>query len=1595
MPGSLFHVFLSHNSDDKPAVEELARRLKADGLDGWLDKWYLVPGQPWQQAIEQALADSGSVAVFVGPGGFGPWQNEEMRVALSKRVKDGDGKFRVIPVLLPGGTREELDRLPAFLLELTWVEFRESLDDADAYHRLKSGILGLSPGLPPGQSVFEGKCPYRGLRAFQSEHAQFYFGREARIEWLLNELRPSKYRDNTGTPLVNRFIAIVGDSGSGKSSLARAGLVHALQQGKLEGSEDWPIIICRPGQNPLESLAVELCSHPKIKSSIGDVGDLIAHMADDETRLHLTIRVALAGAPESRRVVLLIDQFEEVFTLNADNSTNSRSSGFFSDIEKSKGTEAYRDAFINNLIYAAGITGGKAIVILTMRADFYGKCASYPRLAAVITEHQELVGPLTRTELREVIERPAQMVGLELQPGLTEMLLTEMESQPGALPLLQHCLRELWQRRDGHQLTIAAYNAIGGLEGALEQQANAAFDAMSPTQQETCRRIFLRLTQPGEGTEDTKRRVHLNQLGDSKAITPIINQLTEVRLITAEKDSFVEVAHEALIRSWTKLRGWIESERESMRTQHRLTEAAAEWNTAGRDSGYLYQGARLAEAEEWSKIPESDLTREEREFLAASIEQRDREKREEIDRQKREIETLTKLAGIEKQRAGEQAASARRSKWQSIFAMTLAVAALIASAFAWKAQKQAKLARLQVEQTYANDLLARISGQPGDLEQNEIDAFWQIASLKESQQALREKLSRQSFDISNVERLINRAPFVARAVVGLDNNRRSALKLTILELLSHSKPSSQDQRDQKNLKLAAARVGVALNINDEVFTEAAVESLSLNMADCQDLEILKSLKDDLSTVMASISQDRLHMAVEQVIKAIESSSEAENVTALCNAILEITSLQLSQAETKRIGSRLVPLMNRTTGDPRVFVGLVKCMISLPEHLAQNFNVKSGVSFIVNTMAEYPSREIRETLLGVFESGVKRSNPVQCEIAANQILSRMQPSCDSDEMGFLAKCLAVVAPQIPSKGIDLLLQGMNATTDAQSLQRLFQGLKQRQGNVTEEDSRKALSRLIDVIDQEELPPSLMVLAKCVKEIPYTIPEQEMTLVKEKLLTRMRTYDTPPGMVDLSEGLSSLPDKLLRQDVERAFSILLDWLERVTETELVTMLGDAMKSIGTNLSDAAAERGAEMILNQMENTVDTRKLVALANGFQGMNEVIISKAIDKSISILMTKLRSSKLPIDVANLVESLSTIPGKRSEVIADEMLERMLSFLLEKETEQSLQVAVSRFERACSIASPQKRQEAIGRILKKFHSVNQTWMKRELSLGLALVCTAVKADQEFEATEISPIADCLVSAMQRAISPDEIKQLAKGLQKVAPLLSEKKGHATAQQIIDFIPYWIQATNDPNAVGQIAQLWSAMAKRMKPEQVDAACKYILDVTDREGNKETRPALCHAAIALANAIQDDYAFEGLSSLLEGLQKVHEDETRKILLQGIDRQVERIPLKDVRRANKRMLAATKTHVNEQVSIGLINALQKLPEALDTLEMIEMLKSPFCTRAATEKLLRMIEVKNNLQRGDNVWMLMDNTKGTEIKPQEWQKPPEHPNDLGVDSAP
>ena len=264
-----------------------------------------------------------------------------------------------------------------------------------------------------------------------------------------------------------------------------------------------------------------------------------------------------------------------------------------------------------------------------MRSDFLGPCASFERLNNVLNAHLIQVGPMRQDELRAAIELPAFKVSCELEPGLTERLLADVEGQAGALPLLQFTLNDLWQRREVRRLTLRAYTELGGVEGALEHRANETLQKLSQADQDLCRRIFLHLVQPGEGTEDTKRRVTYHELlpddpERAEAVERVVGVLADrdARLITTEgtgtADGAVEVAHEALIRGWGRLRQWIDADRVGLRIHRQLIEAAREWEANGRDSSFLYGGTRLAVAREWAKSHRDELNALEAEFLAAS-----------------------------------------------------------------------------------------------------------------------------------------------------------------------------------------------------------------------------------------------------------------------------------------------------------------------------------------------------------------------------------------------------------------------------------------------------------------------------------------------------------------------------------------------------------------------------------------------------------------------------------------------------------------------------------------------------------------------------------------------------------------------------------------------------------------------------------------------------------------------------------------------------------------------------------------------------------------------------------------------------------------
>jgi DNA-binding SARP family transcriptional activator/WD40 repeat protein len=413
-------------------------------------------------------------------------------------------------------------------------------------------------------------CPWRGLTVYDVSDAPWFCGRERLVAELVARLAGS------------RLVAVVGPSGTGKSSAVRAGLLASLADGVLPGSALWTHILLRPGAHPMREL-----TRQALGSRQAEVGDVLEHLLRSDD---------VAGGV---RTVLVVDQLEEVWTACAD--------------------PGERSAFLDTLADLATDARSRVSVVVVIRADFVGRLTEHAGLAALVAASSVLVGPPTAAEVRRAVERPAQRAGLELDVGLADALVTDAGGEPGLLPLLSTTLTELWTSRSGRRLTFAAYVRAGGLTGAIAHLAEEAFTGLTAGEQDSARTVLLRLAGPGAGGALTRRRVPLAEIDDlaQPAVHHVVRSLTAARLLTAS-DGHVEVAHEALFREWPRLGGWLAEDAAGRAVQRRLAVAAADWAAERRDPGMLWRGARLVSGLEAAEVHPDEVTVTERDFLDAS-----------------------------------------------------------------------------------------------------------------------------------------------------------------------------------------------------------------------------------------------------------------------------------------------------------------------------------------------------------------------------------------------------------------------------------------------------------------------------------------------------------------------------------------------------------------------------------------------------------------------------------------------------------------------------------------------------------------------------------------------------------------------------------------------------------------------------------------------------------------------------------------------------------------------------------------------------------------------------------------------------------------
>jgi DNA-binding SARP family transcriptional activator/serine/threonine protein kinase/WD40 repeat protein len=429
--------------------------------------------------------------------------------------------------------------------------------------------------------------PYRGLEPFQETDAADFHGREG----LITEL--------VGVLADRRLVTVVGPSGIGKSSLVRAGLIPALRGGAVAGSERWLISDLFPGASPLEELAAALR-----RVAVNSIDDVARELRSGRDALHLCARRLL---PAGSELLLVIDQFEELFTQVVDEDT--------------------RRTFLELLVAAGTAPGSTVHLVLTMRADYFDRPLRHASFAEAMRPGIVPVHAPSRAELARAVREPARGVGVEVDDRLVDRLVDDADGEPGALPLLQYVLSERFKAREADQLTLEAYEASGGLRGAIGRRAEELYVGLSGEQRDAARDLFLRLVSVDEHDEDTRRRVKLTELSrlsiDDAGLQAALAAFGGARLLTFDRDPLtrgptVEVAHEALLTEWERLRGWVDTVRDDLLISRRITASAREWDDADRDPSFLLRGARLEAAERWREATGLPLTDEEATYLETS-----------------------------------------------------------------------------------------------------------------------------------------------------------------------------------------------------------------------------------------------------------------------------------------------------------------------------------------------------------------------------------------------------------------------------------------------------------------------------------------------------------------------------------------------------------------------------------------------------------------------------------------------------------------------------------------------------------------------------------------------------------------------------------------------------------------------------------------------------------------------------------------------------------------------------------------------------------------------------------------------------------------
>ena len=1388
MRGDDYDVFVSYAHSDAAAAAELNTWLRSQGLSTFFDRSELRQGLPWVPALEEAINRSRAFAILFGKHGIGNTQQYERQFALVRQTHEP--AFPVIPVLMPGCASPPT----GFLQLLTWVDLSKAATVLQQPDSLASLCAALRGKAIPASSIRAQVCPYRGLEPFREEDAPFFCGRDNAIHELVAKVQ------------AYAFIAVVGASGSGKSSLVFAGLLPALREESQVRT--WDVVSLRPGRSPLGALATAFGTAPE-HAGPAEIDAYLEREAEfyrdgNADTLTRIVDRRLDAAPEKPdRLLIYVDQWEELYAMAPAAEDKERLRQHTGDVDK----------FIGLLAAATSGASSRVTVVLTVRADFYNPLVRNPLVSVLLPQQQVNIPLMGPGDLRSTIEAPAKKAGLSFSPPeLVDQILNDVGSEEGRLPLLQFALKETWERREGNQLMAGAYTAVGGVTGAIEKTAQDVYDRLTPIQQDAARRLFLRLVMPGEGQEDTRARSLIpNEPLQRDVINLFSNPKTRL-LVTSFAPiqgsaqgrtvvhPTVEVAHEALIQRWPTLQAWVSGNREKLRARAAILRAIAEWDANDKIDRYLLDpGVQLergrALIDSPGDVPVDDIRvyvarsiKKEDDRLAAEREAALADQKRIADAERQAREAAEERTWIEQtaRNAAEAAASKLRMRLMAAVAATAFAGVFGFVSYYEYARASQQTAETQRQLDRANQALAQSINSGLGLDPHtdftpwQRNALWKLATadntVKSAFVSMLAGSPEETARASPGYALIFRALGVVRpshaeaetllpAVIGglrtadgttnakslVAELRALAPKLTdtrgneALDVLLRK--IGQEVAPRALLKLAQSLQELPVKLSDSQANEALVPLLQ-RIAEETNTEGLLMLTQALQVLPGKLSDSEANDALQPILKQIDREPTSADLENLAKA-LKVLSAKFSVGQAQQALGRALNQIGQTKN-----AMALQTLLALAPKLSET-QANEAFESIMRSFNEITKPEALDTLAQALQAVIVKLNEVQANEALKSILRQFEQTREVGGHRELVEVLQTLAPRLSeaqaNEALDPVLRQMSQAADPYTLLPLARVLQALPTELTEAQASKALDPVLSQIGQ-------------------------MTETDMFTMFAARTR---------ADALEALAPKLFEAQASEALVVVLQQIGKTTNNSVaVGELGRLVPALMANFARATAQRALDMVLQQLSQTTDPNEVQALAKGIQALATKLTGAQVHEALIVVLRQIGQTTTPvlrqqgpIDYANPFRSLQRIASphnftaltlafkalapKLSEAQANEALDPMLRKINQMENPDALHELAEALEVLPAKLTEAQASNALDPVLRQIGQTTDSFELLSLAQALEALTTKLTGAKAHEASSV------VASSLAWAAGNDEAAGWARALVALLPSATDR------------------------------------------------------------------------------------------------------------------------------------------------------------------------------------------------------------------------------------